>query len=381
MLYTPAFAALFVTNLLIVASFAGFFFLPLFIGEHGGSETDIGLLMGGFALASALCRPWISEMIDRIGRKHSYTIGSLIMTLAPLLYLPFGGDLRHFFWPLMLLRIVHGVGLAICFTAIFTFIVDLIPEQRLNEGIGMFGISGLVGFAVGPIFAELVINQGGFSALFIVASLLAGGGLLLHLPVKEKRRTPAAGDKNTGFFVLLRQRKHLLIALLAGIFGFGLAATGTFIAPLAAERGIHFISRYYLAYSATAIGIRFVIRSVADRHGEARLLPWGIVLSMAGLFCLPFINNGLLLVISGLLSGVGHGLVFPSLNALAIRGESYQVRGKITGIFTGSIDGGAFIGSILLGLIGELAGLSSLFFCAAAFMGLAFPLLYLRAAR
>ncbi len=378
LLYTPAFAALFVTNLMIVASFAGFFFLPLFISEHGGSETDIGLLMGCFALASAACRPWISEMIDRIGRKRSYTLGSLIMTIAPLFYLLLSGDIGNFFWPLILLRVIHGIGLAICFTAIFTFIVDLIPEERLNEGIGMFGISGLVGFAVGPAFAELVINLGGFSALFIAASLLAGTGLLLHLPVNEIKRTAVQPSTNTGFFKLLGQRKHLLIALLAGIFGFGLAATGTFIAPLAAERGINFISSYYLAYSVTAIAIRFVVRAVADRFGEAQLLPWGIILTASGMFCLPFISGSSLLIISGLLSGTGHGLIFPSLNALAIRGEAYQVRGKVTGIFTGSIDGGAFIGSLLLGLIGELAGLSTLFFCAAAFMLLAFPLLRLR---
>ena len=83
-------------------------------------------------------------------------------------------------------------------------------------------------------------------------------------------------------------------------------------------------------------------------------------------------------MISGLLSGTGHGLLFPSLNAMAIRGEAYEVRGKVTGIFTGSIDGGAFIGSLLLGLIGEWAGLSTLFLCAGAFMLLAFPLMRLR---
>lgn len=378
MLYTPAFAALFMTNLMIVASFAGFFLFPLFISAHGGSETDIGLLMGSFALASAACRPWVSEMIDRIGRKRSYSIGSLIMTLAPLFYLPLAGDIAEFFWPLMLLRVIHGVGIAICFTAIFTFIVDLIPAERLNEGIGMFGTSGLIGFALGPALAELVIDFGGFAALFICSALLAGCGLLLHLPVKEVKRPPADRSGSNGFFRLLTQRKHLLIALMAGIFGFGVAATSTFVAPLAEQRGIGFISSYYLAYSAAAVGIRFFAGRIADRFGESQLLPWGIALAAAGMFYLPDCDSSALLVISGLLSGTGHGLLFPSLNAMAIRGEAYEVRGKVTGIFTGSIDGGAFVGSLLLGLIGELAGLSTLFLCAGAFMLLALPLLLLR---
>lgn len=378
MLYTRAFAALFIANLMVVASFAGFFLFPLFISAHGGSETDIGLLMGGFALASAASRPWVSEMIDRIGRKRSYTFGSLIMMLAPLCYLPLAGSLDDFFWPLMLLRVIHGVGLAICFTAIFTFIVDLIPPARLNEGIGIFGISGLVGLAAGPALAELVIELAGFSALFIAAAVMAGIGLMLHLPVREIAQPVGPTDQGQGFFKLLGQRKHLLIALLAGIFGFGVAATSTFVAPLAAERGIGFISSYYLAYSTAAVGIRFIAGRLGDRLGETQLLPWGIALAAAGLLFLPLCDNSGLLVISGLLSGAGHGLLFPSLNALAIRGEAYAVRGKVTGIFTGSIDGGAFIGSLLLGLVGELAGLATLFLCAGAFMLLAFPLLLMR---
>lgn len=378
MLYTPSFAALFIANLMMVSSFAGFFLFPLFITAHGGSETDIGLLMGCFALASAVCRPWVSEMIDRIGRKRSYTIGSLIMTLSPLLYLPLAGDISGFFWSLLLLRVVHGIGLAICFTAIFTFIIDLIPAERLNEGIGMFGISGLVGLAIGPAFAELVIDLGGFSALFLCATLLASLGLLLHLPVKECLRPPATTPSGNSFFTLLKQRKHLVISTLTGLFGFGLAATGNFVAPLAEQQGIHFISSYYLAYSAAAVGIRFVVGRIADRFGESQMLPWGTVLAVGGLFLLPYSNSAPLLILCGLLFGTGHGLLFPSLNAMAVRDEAYEDRGKVTGIFTGSIDGGIFVGSLSLGLIGDMAGLTTLFFCAGGVMLLAFPLLFLR---
>ena len=148
------------------AGFGAFFLFPLFIAERGGSEADIGVIMGIFALSSVLCRPWVSEMIDRLGRKRSYTVGALIMTFTPLVYLFFQGALAEFYFPLLLTRMVHGVGLAICFTAAFTFIADIVPPPRLNEGIGMFGISGLLGMAVGPALAELIVRFWGFSAFF-----------------------------------------------------------------------------------------------------------------------------------------------------------------------------------------------------------------------
>jgi dipeptide/tripeptide permease len=44
------------------------------------------------------------------------------------------------------------------------------------------------------------------------------------------------------------------------------------------------------------------------------------------------------------------------------------VRGKATGIFTGSIDAGCFAGSLFLGYIGQWLGLSALFWVAGAGM-------------
>jgi len=364
MLYTPAFAALFIANLCTVASYAAFFLFPLFITGHGGGRQDIGIIMGCFALASAACRPWVAEMIDRWGRKRSYSIGCALMVLMPLLHLPFHGPLSSFYLPLLLLRIAHGIGLAICFTAVFTFIVDLIPEKRLNEGIGMFGTSGLIGLAIGPAIAEPIMKNFGDSAFFLTASSLALLGLLLHLPVKDQHREQGrAPAGSVSFFTLLKQRKQLVCGGLALLFGFGLAATGSFVAPFAEERNLSFISFYYIAYSCAAVGIRFLAGKLADRLGEQLIIPWGLVIAASGLLLLPLVTGNLLLLAVGFLFGLGHGLLFPSLNAMAVRNEPYALRGKITGIFTGGIDAGAFGGSLILGEIGELAGFPALFIC------------------
>lgn len=368
MLYTPAFAALFIANLALVASYSAFFLFPLFITAHGGGQRDIGIIMGIFALASALCRPWIAEMIDRLGRKHSYTLGCLIMTLLPLLHLGLSGPLAGYYLPLLLMRVVHGVGLAICFTAVFTFIIDLIPVNRLNEGIGMFGTSGLIGLAAGPALAEPILETFGFRAFFFTAAGLAGLALILHLPVRDRHRHELSDPPTPSFFTLLKQPKQRICGGLAMIFGFGLAATGNFIAPLAAARGLELISIYYLAYSAAAVGVRFLAGRLADRVGETQIIPWGLILASGGLLLVPLVTADLWLLAVGLLFGVGHGLLFPALNAMAVRNEPYRVRGKITGIFTGGIDSGAFCGALLLGQIGEMAGYSALFLCAGAVM-------------
>jgi MFS family permease len=375
MIYTPAFWAMALANLCHTASFSAFFLLPLYILDHGGNQGEVGVVMGVFALASAICRPWVAEMIDRIGRKRSYTVGSILMLVSPFLYILIQDPLGTSYPLLLLLRAIHGVGLAICFTAVFTFMADILPQDRLNEGIGMFGISGLLGIAIGPIVAETVLEHFGFPGLFVTAGALAAVALFVHQPLRESNQERRSMQKTT-FFSLFKREKFIVVGLLSLLFGFGLAATGGFVAPLAEQRKLGFISVYFFCYSGGAIAVRFVGGWLADRLGEKRILPYSIVLYMAGLFLLPITYNQGTLCAAGILSGIGHGLLFPLLNTMAVRDEPTAIRGKATGIFTGGIDTGIFAGSLMLGYIGDWFGLNVLFVCAG--LSMAAALLFFR---
>ncbi len=371
MLYTPAFWAMALANLCHTASFSAFFLLPLYILEHGGNQGDIGVVMGVFALASAISRPWVAEMIDRIGRKRSYTLGSILMLVSPFMYLGIQDPLGTAYLPFLLLRALHGVGLAICFTSVFTFMADILPRDRLNEGIGMFGISGLIGIAIGPILAEIMLEHFGFAGLFIVAGILSGISLIIHQPLKESAPAGEEEIDPTTFFGLFRREKFIVVGLISLLFGVGLAGSGNFVAPLAEERNLGFISAYFFCYSGGAITIRFVNGWLSGKFGENRILPCSIVLYMAGLLLLPLAYNQAVLCVAGILSGIGHGLLFPLLNTMAVRDERSSIRGKATGIFTGGIDSGIFAGSLILGYIGEWFGLNVLFLCAGLSMTIA----------
>lgn len=371
-IFTPIFLLMGATNFFTVASFGSFFLFPLFVQHHGGSKADIGIIMGAFALSSVLCRPWISEMIDRIGRKRSYGIGSAIMTFLPFAYLLLRGPLEAFYLPLLLIRIVHGVGLALCFTSVFTYVADIVPPARLNEGIGIFGVTGLTGMAIGPFVAELVILRFGFTPFFLTATGLAGIGFLLQFFLPETYRDPRRENRSPSFFSVLTKRKIGVIAVVAAFFGFALAASGSFVTPYAKTKALVLISLYYLAYSGAAVMSRLFGGRIADRVGEERVIPYALALTGVGLLVLIFLNGEALLLLSGFLSGLGHGFLFPCLNSLAIRDEAVNVRGKINGVYTGGIDAGAFVGAISLGYIGEWAGFPILFLTAglALFVGL-----------
>ncbi len=377
MLYSPTFFTMAFANFSVLCSFGVFFLFPLFISQCGGRQSDIGIIMGAFVLASVLCRPAIAHMIDRIGRKRSFTIGSFIMTLLPLTYLGLEGSLSTFFFPLLLIRIAHGVGMAISITASFTYALDIVPENRRNEGIGMYGISGLLGTAVGPMIAEALIGKFGFDSAFWAASAMAGIGFLAHLPLKETFVISGSWRQAT-FFGVLRKSRVLTVAMLSFLFGFGLAGSNGFVSPFISEHHFAVVSLYYVSYSSAAILTRLIGGRFADQIGEDRIIPYALTATSAGLLSLIFINGNAMLVLSGAMTGLGHGFLFPSLVALAMREEPAAIRGKITGVFTGGLDTGCFIGSIALGYIGEWAGYRTLFLSAGLVLFMAVALFHYR---
>jgi len=312
-------------------------------------------------------------MVDRIGRRRSFTAGSLVMVGLPFAYLGLDGPLPGFYLLLVVMRAVHGIGMALCFTAAFTYVADIVPAARLNEGIGIFGISGLIGMAVGPAAADVALTRHGYGALFLTAAVLAGIGLAAHLPLAETHAERRSEHGEMSFFAVLGRRKMLTVAFLAVLFGFGQAGAGGFVAPLAQARGIVHVSFFFVAYSLAAVAVRLVGGRLADRLGERRVIPYALAITGGGLLLVAGVHQAWFLALSGAITGGGHGLLFPSLNSLAVRDEPAGIRGKITGVYTGALDGGNFAGSLLLGYIGEWLGLNALFLSAgsALLLGLA----------
>ena len=61
--------------------------LPLYVERIGGGPSQVGLVIGTFAMAAILARPSVGRLVDRLGGKPSLLLGSLIFAIGPLLYI------------------------------------------------------------------------------------------------------------------------------------------------------------------------------------------------------------------------------------------------------------------------------------------------------
>jgi len=358
-LITKEFVVLMLSNLLLMTGVGVFYLFPLFIVECGGDKTDIGCLMGIMGLSAILTRPWISGLVDQIGRKSSVICAALILTLVSIAHLFFNGTIGEIYPAIVFLRFVFGAGMALSVIATLTLAADLIAGPRLNEGFGLFGLMPMVGIAIGPIAGEIIVNRYGLEGMFITAALFFFSGLIMITLIKEQF-TASTYSKRGDFIRALRFPVVWRMSCICLCFGLAFAAHAGFVAPFAKSINLT-ISWYFACYSAAAVLSRMFAGHLSRRFGDMRIIPSALVLSAFGFMSLSQVTSSLGLVGAGITSGLGHGLLFPSLIALTIRHIAIADRGKVTGVITGGVDLGLFIGSIIMGQLGNYLGFQSIF--------------------
>ncbi len=365
-LYTRRFLALWMTHFCFMLAVGLFYLFPIFLKYNGADRADVGLIMGSLALAAVLARPLTAWFIDRLGRRNTVFMGAALFVLTPLVYLSFEGPVSGYYWALVGVRVLYGLGLSLCMTTPFTWVSDLVPPGRMNEGLGIFGVSGLIAMALGPALGELIVAHLGFYALFVCASLLSAFPVILvrNIPDYGFDSGKERNKDSDSFFRVLIRRDTVHINGISLLFGFSLASTMNFVTLYAEQQQIGVVSIFFIAFSGAAIVTRVFGGRLADRIGETRIIPFALAFSALGFLSLIAARYTFHFMLSGVVVGLAHGFLFPGLTSMILRGKPYSLRPKMIAIFTGAMDGGVFAGSLILGRIAESWGFEAIYMIA-----------------
>jgi MFS family permease len=362
-LLTPRFAIAWMVSLFSGLAFFLFVHFPRFLEDLGASEAQIGLIIGSTALSAIAVRPHLGRELDRRGRRPILLLGGAANSAVLALYL----TVESLGPWLFMIRILHGFGVALAFTAIFTYAADLVPESKRTQGLALFGVSGLLPVALGGIIGDFVLGHWGFDGLFLasIAFGLSGLGLSTFLPESS---TPAGRRSQVSFVRPLLQRDLLPLWWLSLVFALSLNAYFTFLRTFVDQSGIGSVSGFFAAYAGTAMLLRVVGGWVPDRVGAKRVLYPAMVVFAAGFVVLSTASTGSSIIIAGALCGTGHAYAFPILYALSFGRAGRTDRGSASAIFTGLFDLGTLVGGPLLGALVTWFGYSSMFLAAAAWV-------------
>jgi MFS family permease len=352
------FAGIFiVTNLGLLAVGATLAVLPHYVKDNlGGSDLEVGIVSGAFAITGIVCRPIAGNLADSRGRKPTVIGGTLLAAVAGALYFVPAGIPG-----LIVARLFLGAGEGTVFTAGSAWNVDMAPEARRGRMIGLYGLAIWTGLTLGPPIGVLLQDLGGFHLVwaFATGAPLLGAVIAARLPEDYR----PAESASPGPFI---SREALGPAVTFALSVFGFAAVSAFIVLSLDERGIGHGPEVFSVFAATVVATRLLAGGLPDRIGAARCAVGAALVETVGLILLGAADDLAVVIAGAIALGAAFSLLFPSLSLVAVNRVGADRRGKAMGTFTAAFDAGMLVGSPLVGAAAALAGYSAAFYVAAA---------------
>jgi len=361
-LYTRAFWTACAVHLAGAMSLAMFVLVPLLIRALGGTEVTMGLVLGVGTAASVLTRPLVGMLLDSHGRRPVLLACGVLNTLSwvPFLWVTTVGP-----W-LYVWCTVHAIVWGALFASYFTYAADLVPASRRAEGIAVFGVAGMTANGLAPMLGEAIIARSGYPAFLLTASGFAALSLALTFLIPGRAPTLRAADtvpheERRTLLAAARQPGMPVVLAVTVVLGVAINAAFFFVAPFTRDVGLERAGPFFAAYAAASVVVRLFGRRALDVLGPHLVSYPAFTVFGLGLGGLALLPAPGVLVATGIACGLGHGTLFPVLNALAITRAPARLQGTVVSLHTAALDLGAVVGTPLCGFLAEWAGWRTMF--------------------
>ncbi|MCL0042903.1 MFS transporter [Dehalococcoidia bacterium] len=367
-IYTRSFVVLFVAELTVFAAFYTLLpIIPLYIMHMGGSETDVGLLLGITGLITLFTAPLFGRAVDHWGSKRILLMGLVVGSLVATSF-AFVKSVIAFALPLT----GRSLGSTATNTASRTLIFDIAPPSRSGEAISTFMLSHNFAIAFGPAMGLAIMNGYGFRAPFFATAVLCliSFGLVAFVRDESVARREAqpleTSSQNNRWFV----REALFPATIQFLLSVSYGSTIQFLAVMGVQRDINSYQVFFTVYAVVVIVVRFLAGRVSDRYGRAAVLLPSLTSQMVALLILSMATSLPALLVAAVTFGMGWGAAYPTLTALTADRVDAARRGVAMGIFSSGMAFGSAVGSAMVGIIAKQIGFTGSFVFTAIVVGI-----------
>jgi MFS family permease len=295
------------------------------------------------SVSSLILRPFVGKALLSISERSFMIAGALLYALSCLAYL-----IAPPFWPLLIVRVLQGIGLALFSTASFTLLANIIPVANRGRLISLFYLSNNVSFALGPYLGILLINRFNFPVLFLVCTGLSLCLVYLTLKLRKREIIPLENESGKAYSFLSRE------ALPPSIIAFMLNVIwGTICAffPLyALKHGVSNPGTFFIFLAVTLMLGRLLGGRILDIYERRQVIRPCLALIVVGITILPFANSLTVFIFIAIILGAGWAFLYPSLTIHVIETAGLS-RGPAMGTFTALADLGAGLGPMIMGFI------------------------------
>ncbi|RSD23280.1 MFS transporter [Mesobacillus subterraneus] len=354
--------------------------LPPYIKSIGATGTEIGLVTALFSIGAVLSRPFIGFMLEYKARGPLVLIGAVLLLLITFLY-----PLSQVVVIFLAFRLIHGLAWGWSTTVNGTAAVDLVPNSRLGEGMGYFGLSITIGMIIAPSLGIFLFQVTSFDNLIYISGALGVIALVLLGTVKyntpNQVLTTKKEDLKFTYLGSLVEKSGWFPAMLTLLINLGYGTIVTFIVIFGDERRIDQIFLFYLCNAILASLSRPVAGKWFDQKGPVGLVILTISITIMGMWVLSFAHSNLMIAIAGVLFGIGFGSLIPTLQSWTLSLTPPNRRGVANGMFFSSIDLGIGISGLVFGVLAQFVDLGTLFQISSGFIVLALILTIVKGRR
>jgi predicted MFS family arabinose efflux permease len=370
-LWTSSFIKLMVGNLFVFMSFQMLIpTLPPYIKSIGATGTEIGLVTALFSIGAVLSRPFVGFMLEYKHRRPLVLIGAVMLLLITFLY-----PLSQVVVIFLAVRLLHGLAWGWSTTVNGTAAVDVIPNSRLGEGMGYYGLSITIGMIIAPSLGIFLFQVTTFENLIYISGALGVISLILlgtvHYQTPQQVIDTNKEDLKFTYLGSLVEKSGWFPAMLTLLINLGYGTIVTFIVIFGEERGIDQIFLFYLCNAILASLSRPVAGKWFDQRGPVGLVILTITITIAGMWVLSFAHSNMMIAIAGVLFGIGFGSLIPTLQSWTLSTTPPNRRGVANGMFFSSIDLGIGLSGLIFGVFAQYVALGTLFQISSGFIVLA----------
>jgi FSR family fosmidomycin resistance protein-like MFS transporter len=325
---------------------------PLIREDLGVSYATLGMVVMLFFAMSALLQPVAGFVVDRysgrwvlLGGLGLMVVGTTTMSFAQGPALLFAG------------AAISGIGNSVFHPADFSILNGCVSQPRLGHAFSTHGVSGMLGFALAPVFSGAIGSLYGWHNALLLAAALAFAVFLL-LAVNARLFQPVAHTERKSRGALdVRVLLALSVMMCFAFFTLHAAALGALqnfgVAAMKEQFGIgttlasSALTAYILGSAAGMLVGGFLVARV-HRHDMVAAAGFAMGSLNALLIATGTIPGGMLPVVLAL-SGLAVGLTYPSRDLIVRAATPPGATGRVYGFVYSGLDVGSLATPVLCG--------------------------------
>lgn len=343
--------------------------LPLYLlSDLQTSESQMGIIMGAYPLAALLIRFVSGRIVDSFERKMVF-----VCCMLPFIGSIVGYVFFQTVFAFVLIRFIHGGAFGMTQTSVSTMAVDAIPPAKMGTGIGIFGSLNSLSMALGPMLGLFLQQNYSFTCVFVVSACIASAALLVGLLIKTKPLCDIIHLKKGRLEKTREKKKFSLDSFIlkdalpiVGSFlltAFPCGAMLGYLAIFAERHGITgHVGLFFTFYAAGLIASRFWSGKLLDGGHMFKVIPFGQGVIFAGFAVFVASYSLTTLLVSGVILGIGYGLVAPSYQMLIILLAPEEKRGTANSTYFLTWDLAIGLALVFGGTLADFFSLDSIFY-------------------